>query len=50
MTHDLVWVWPLAASLGLLGWLVRRRLGVSIATALLAVPALVSAALRRSSA
>jgi deazaflavin-dependent oxidoreductase (nitroreductase family) len=47
MTPDLVWVWPVAAALGLLSWLVRRRLGVSIATALLAVPALVSAALRR---
>jgi len=29
MTPDLVWVWPVAAALGLLGWLVRRRLGVS---------------------
>ena len=29
MTPDLVWVWPVAAALGLLGWLIRRRLGVS---------------------
>ena len=29
MTHDLVWVWPVAAALALAGWLVRRRLGVA---------------------
>jgi len=29
MTPDLVWVWPVAAVLGLLSWLVRRRLGVA---------------------
>jgi deazaflavin-dependent oxidoreductase (nitroreductase family) len=29
MTPDLVWVWPAAAALGLLSWLVCRRLGVS---------------------